>query len=82
MKNILQNQKIGIDDWSADQDVEYILIAKVNDQLAYKTVSYDPDTIIDDVRYAEEQVAQLLNDQYIDATCPEYWSNDDEIYNV
>lgn len=79
MKNILQQAKIGIDDWSADQDVEYILIAKVNDQLAYKTVSYDPDTIIDDVRYAEEQVAQLLNDQYIDATCPEYWSNDDEV---
>lgn len=82
MKNMVQQNKIGIDDWASDQDIEYILIAKVNDQLAYKTVSYDPETIIGDVKYAEAQVAELLNDQYEDAMYPEYWANDDGEYDA
>ena len=82
MKNILQQTKIGIDDWAADQDIEYTLVAKVNDVVAYKKTTADLDIIESELLHAEEQVAQLLNDQYIDATCPEYWSNNDEIYNV
>jgi hypothetical protein len=77
-----QIQKIGIDDWSADQDIEYTLVAKVNDQVAFELSSADLDIIEGELIHAEEEVAKLLNDQYIDATCPEYWSNEDEIYNV
>lgn len=82
MNNMLQKSQIGIDDWSADQDIEYTLVAKVNDQVAFKLTSADLDVIEGELLHAEEEVAKLLNDQYIDATCPEYWSNDDEIYNV
>jgi len=78
----LQPQTIGLDDWASDQDVEYILIAKVNDQVAFKTTSYDPDTIVDEMRHAEEEVAKLLNDQYQDASYPEYWSNYDGEFDV
>jgi hypothetical protein len=77
-----QIQTIGIDDWSADQDIEYTLVAKVNDQVAFKIESADLDVIEGELLHAEEEVAKLLNDQYIDATYPEYWCNDDEIYNV
>lgn len=80
--NKLQHQLIGIDDWMADQDVEYTLVAKVNDQVAFKLESADLDVIEGELLHAEEEVAKLMHDQYIDATYPEYWSNDDEIYNV
>lgn len=82
MNNMLEKIKVGIDDWSADQDIEYTLVAKVNDQVAFKLSTADLDVIEGELIHAEEEVAKLLNDQYIDATCPEYWSNDDEIYNV
>jgi len=75
--------KDGIDDWSADQDVEYILVAKVNDVVAFRLETSDPETLIGQVRHAEEQVAELLNDQYIEATTPDYdaWAEDERMLN-
>lgn len=77
-----QIKKIGIDDWACDQDIEYTLVAKVNDQEAFRLSSADLDVIEGELIHAEEEVAKLLNDQYIDAMCPEYWANEDDIYNV
>lgn len=59
-------KNIGFDDWAPDQEVEYKLIATVNGQVAYSVTTADPDIISNGVRLAEEQVAILLNDQYID----------------
>jgi len=61
---------VGFDDWAADQEVEYTLIAKVNDEVAYKQDFGQSDDLIGQVRHAEEQVAQLLNEQYSEP--PEY----------
>lgn len=78
MENILQTKKVGLDDWACDQDIEYTLIAKVNDEVAYKLSSADLDVIEGDLIHAEEEVAKLLNDQYIDATTPpDYWAKED-----
>ena len=54
----------GFDDWAPDQEIEYILTAKVNGEVAFKATDYDPQVITGQVRHAEEQVAQLLESQY------------------
>lgn len=83
MENITQTKRIGIDDWACDQEVEYTLVAKVNGEVACRISSADLDVIEGQLIHAEEEVAKLMNDQYIDATMPpEYWSNEDDIYNV
>lgn len=72
------------DDWAADQEVEYVLIAKVNDEVAYKRTTADLDIIESELVHAEEQVGQLLNDQYIDATTPDYdaMAKEERMHNV
>lgn len=78
MKHFLQTKDIGIDDWACDQDIEYTLVAKVNDVVAYKLSTADLDLIESELIHAEEEVAKLMNDQFIDATAPpEYWANED-----
>jgi hypothetical protein len=62
----------GQDDWICDQEVEYTLVAKVNGEVAYKMTTSDSEIIESDLLHAEEQVAQLLNEQYIDAMTPDY----------
>jgi len=62
----------GQDDWICDQEVEYTLVAKVNGEVAYKLTTSDSEIIESDLLHAEEQVAQLLNEQYIDAMIPDY----------
>jgi len=57
----------GFDDWAPDQEVRYELIAKVNDVVAFKATDYDPEIITKSIALAEEQVAQLLEDQWRDA---------------
>jgi hypothetical protein len=61
----------GFDDWACDQEVEYTLVAKVNDQVAFKASSADIDTIVGQANKAEYAVAELLNDQYQDIL-PDY----------
>lgn len=63
---------LGIDDWMCDQDIEYTLVAKVNGEVAYKRTTADLDIIESELIHAEEQVAKLLNDQYVDACTPDY----------
>ena len=58
--------KIGFDDWISDQDVEYVLVAKVNDEVAYRRITSDIGNIEKDLEHAEEQVMQLLESQYVD----------------
>jgi len=58
--------KIGFDDWISDQDVEYFLVAKVNDEVAYRRITSDIGNIEKDLGHAEEQVMQLLESQYVD----------------
>jgi len=58
--------KIGFDDWISDQDVEYVLVAKVNDEVAYRRITSDIGNIGKDLEHAEEQVMQLLESQYVD----------------
>lgn len=58
--------KIGFDDWISDQDVEYVLVAKVNDEVAYRRITSDIGNISKDLEHAEEQVMQLLESQYVD----------------
>lgn len=58
--------KIGFDDWISDQDVEYVLVAKVNDEVAYRRITSDIGNIEKDLEHAEEQVMQLLEGQYVD----------------
>lgn len=77
MNKSLQQQKIGLDDWACDQEVEYTLVAKVNDQVAYTNTASSLDEIEENLAQAEAEVAHLLHDQYIDSIYPEYWSNDD-----
>lgn len=59
-------QTIGFDDWAPDQDVRYKLVATVNDEVAYTIDEPDLNTIIGEANHAEEAVAQLLNDQFVD----------------
>lgn len=59
-------QTIGFDDWISDQDVEYTLVAKVNDEVAYRRITSDIGNIGSDLGHAEEQVMQLLESQYVD----------------
>ena len=63
---------LGIDDWMCDQDIEYTLVAKVNGEVAYKRTTADLDIIESEIIHAEEEVAKLLNEQYVDATIPDY----------
>lgn len=58
--------KIGFDDWISDQDIEYVLVAKVNDEVAYRRITSDIGNIEGDLGHAEEQVMQLLESQYAD----------------
>ena len=73
----------GMDDWMSDQDVKYTLVAKVNDVVAYSLETSDPEVVVGQVRHAEEQVAMLLNDQYVEATTPDYdaWAEDERMLN-
>jgi|GEM_PF-5727489 len=63
---------LGFDDWVCDQDIEYTLVAKVNDEVAYSRTTSDLDIIESELVHVEEQVVQLLNDQHVDATTPDY----------
>jgi hypothetical protein len=63
---------LGIDDWMCDQDIEYTLVAKVNGEVAYKRTTADLDIIESELIHAEEEVAKLLNDQYVDVKTPDY----------
>lgn len=59
---------VGFDDWAPDQDIRWELRVKVNDEVAANISDYDPEVLFSQVPNMEKEVAQLLNDQYVDMT--------------